>query len=54
MYWYKTLSLNQRINLKDCSKLICGMTWEQLLVFFSFKEAITLLHNKLKIEGFEV
>jgi hypothetical protein len=54
MVWYKTLDINQRINLKHCCKMICGMTYEQLRLLFSMKEIIELLHNKLKLEDFEV
>ena len=54
MDWYKTLDINQKINLKECSKMICGMTYNQLRLLFSMPEIIELLHNKLKVEGFEV
>lgn len=54
MKWYKTLSINQRINLKGCSPLITGATFEQLGVLFSFNERIEIIHNKLIMEGFHV
>ena len=54
MEWYKTLDINQRINLKDCSEMLCGMPYNQLRVLFSMSEIIEILHNKLKIEGFDV
>ena len=54
MEWYKTLDINQKINLKDCCKMICGMTYSQLRLLFSMSEIIDLLHNKLKLEGFDV
>ena len=54
MEWYKTLSIHQKINLKDCCKMICGMTYERLRLLFSMKEIIHMLHIKLRNEGFEV
>lgn len=50
MNWYKTLDINQRINLKDCCNLIVGASWEQLRILFSFREIIDILYNKLKLE----
>jgi hypothetical protein len=54
MEWYKTLSLNQRINLKDCTTMICGIEWRLLISLFGFQQTIELLHEKLKLEGFNV
>jgi hypothetical protein len=39
MDWYKTLTLNQKINLKELSESICGIKYSLL---------------KLKLEGFSV
>ena len=52
--WYKSLTIEQKINLKDCAKLIVGMTWEDMGKLFSFTERINILHNKLQLEGFTV
>ena len=53
--WYKTLEQEQRINLKDCMILVCGVSWENLTKLgFGFIEKIEILHSKLKREGFDV
>ena len=54
MEWYKSLTIEQKINLKDCAGLIVGMTWEDMGKLFSFTERINILHNKLQLEGFDV
>lgn len=54
MNWYKALAVEQKINLKDCCSLIVGMTWNEMGLFFSFRERIEMLYSKLKLEGFEV
>lgn len=52
--WYKSLSLSQRLGLKECSHLICGMKWEDFTILFSPRQRIEMLHQKLKMEGFGV
>lgn len=52
--WYKTLDLNQRINLKECCILLTGIEYHDLTKLFSLREVIKLLYNKLKMEGFDV
>lgn len=55
MNWYKKLSINQKINLKEIYHWICGITWEQMTMMgFTFKEKVDLVHEKLQLEGFEV
>ena len=54
MNWYKTLTVEQRINLKDLSELICGVKYNTLILLFGMRQTIELLHEKLKIEGFDV
>jgi hypothetical protein len=54
MDWYKTLTLNQKINLKELSESICGIKYSLLIKIFGFTETIELLHEKLKLEGFSV
>lgn len=54
MNWYKALTVEQKINLKDCCSLIVGMTWNEMGLLFSFKERINILHRKLEVEGFQV
>ena len=52
--WYKGLDLNQKINLKDCFKLLCGVDFDKIGKILSFKQRICLMHSKLRAEGFEV
>lgn len=52
--WYKSLSLNQKMALKEVSALICGMKWEDFNILFSPQERLEILHNKLMLEGFDV
>lgn len=54
MNWYKTLTIEQRINLKDLCPLICGIGFADLIRVLGFKLTINTLHEKLKLEGFEV
>ena len=51
MNWYKTLSINQRLSLKELCPTIVGCTWEDLGLLFTIKERIEILYNKLKLEG---
>jgi hypothetical protein len=52
--WYKTLSINQKIELKECSYLICGMRWEDFTILFTPRQRLEILHQKLQLEGFLV
>ena len=52
--WYKSLSINQKIALKEISELICGMKWEDFNSLFSPRERLAILHNKLRLEGLDV
>jgi len=52
--WYNSLDMNQRVNLKELTDTICGMSFEFMVKVFGFKEAIFHIHSKLKIEGFDV
>lgn len=54
MKWYKTLDINQRINLKDNLELILGATFSGLRLLFSTREIIEMAHYKLKKEGFNI
>ena len=54
MKWYKSLSIDQKINAKECFELLCGMKFEQLSFLFSFAERIEIMHDKLVAEGFDV
>jgi hypothetical protein len=52
--WYKSLSLNQKMALKEASALICAMKWEDFTILFTPRERIEILRQKLKQEGFDV
>ncbi len=54
MDWYKTLDMNQRINLKELTDIICGMPFTFMVKVFGLKEAIFHIHSKMRIEGFDV
>jgi len=54
MKWYKTLSVFQKIDLKDYCKIITGISFDKLSYFFTFKEKINIIYNKLKLEGFDL
>lgn len=54
MKWYRTLTIHQRINLKDLSESICGIKYDVLIVLLSMRQTIELLYEKLKSEGFDV
>lgn len=54
MKWYLTLTIDQKINLKELFVLITGIDWVMAGLLFSFTERISLVHEKLKIEGFPV
>lgn len=54
MEWYKTLDINQRINLKDVFHLICGLRWEDVGRLISMRDRIDIVYNKLKMEGFDI
>lgn len=54
MEWYKTLTIHQKINLKELSEDICGIKYNILIKIFDFKQSIDLLHQKLQLEGFNV
>lgn len=44
-----------RINAKLCFKLACGVSYEDMgKLGFSFSDRMEILHNKLKMEGFDV
>jgi hypothetical protein len=54
MNWYKTLTIEQRINLKDLSESICGVRYDFLIKLFGMRETIELLRYKLELIGFDV
>lgn len=52
--WYKTLSINQKLGLKEVAHLLCGMKWEQFTLLFTPRQRLNILYEKLKLEGFDV
>jgi len=54
MNWYRKLTIEQRINLKELSESICGVKYEFLIRLFGMRQTIELLHQKLELEGFDV
>ncbi len=52
--WYKSLTINQKIALKEVAILICGLKWEDFNILYTPRERIEILHNKLMLEGFDV
>lgn len=54
MKWYLSLSINQKINAKECFALLTGIKFEDLSFMFSFSERIDIMYDKLKMEGFNV
>jgi len=47
MKWYKTLTLNQKINIKEAFVLLCGVDFQMLNFLFTLRERIELLYVKL-------
>lgn len=54
MKWYLTLTIQQKINLKEIYKDITGIDFSSAGCLFSFKERIELVYQKLKNEGFQI
>jgi hypothetical protein len=52
--WYKNLSLDQKLGLKECAHLLTGMRWEQFTILFSPRQRLEILYEKMKLEGFDV
>ena len=52
--WYSQLDLNQKINLKELTDDICGMSFQFMVKMFGFREAIFHIHSKLRLIGFDV
>lgn len=52
MDWYKTLTIQQKINLKNLCELICGIKYNLLIKIFGMKQTIELIHQKMILEGF--
>jgi hypothetical protein len=53
MNWYKKLTIEQKINLKELSESICGIRYTTLINLFGMRQTIELLHFKLQLENFD-
>jgi len=54
MEYYKTLTVNQRIQFKDCFILLCGVDFQKVGRILSLRQRIDIMYEKLKLEGFDV
>lgn len=52
--WYKSLDLERRFALKELTKDICGIAWEDFSLLFTPRERINIIYDKLKLEGFYI
>jgi hypothetical protein len=49
--WYSNLNVHQKINLKSITRDLLGMSWTDLDILFTANEKISIIHNKLILEG---
>lgn len=49
--WYKKLDPNQRIYLKECFILLCGVEWGSINFLIPLIERIDIAYNKIKKEN---
>lgn len=49
--WYKKITPDQRIFLKENFGKLCGISFTDASFVFNFKEKITVLYTKLVIQG---
>ena len=54
MAWYNSLPINAKINLKEITPFIVGVSWDALSSMFNHKEKTHILYTKLKLEGFKI
>ena len=54
MEWYLSLNIHQKVNVKQLSKIITGLTWEELGMIFDFKERVEIITSKLIMEGYKL
>lgn len=54
MEWYQTLTINQRITLKDFYPLVVGASFHELGRLFTLRQRIEIIYEKLKLEGFKL
>lgn len=51
MEWYSKLSIHQKINAKECFKLLTGVSFSDLSCIFNIKERMDIMEMKLIQEG---
>lgn len=49
--WYRCLSPNQRLFMKESFKVVTGVAWEEIGFMFNMRERIAIFHEKLVAEG---
>lgn len=54
MKWYKTLTVQQKINAKECFILLCGVSWSDIGIILNMRERLNIMEEKLKLEGFNI
>ena len=54
MKWYKQLTQKQKAGVRQSFELVCGLSLNDALKFFTFSECMDILYNKLKLEGFKI
>jgi hypothetical protein len=51
MNWYKSLTRQQKVHIRECFELATGIPLNKAIQLFTFSECMDLLESKLKIEG---
>lgn len=51
MIWYKKLTIDQKITMKEYFILLCGVDFALVGKIFTLRERIEIFHNKLILEG---
>lgn len=52
--WYKNLTIQNKISLKQICIYLCGVEYTLLIKLLGFRLTINLIYEKLKIEGIEI
>ena len=52
--FYKSLSIERRIAIKEITVLITGFEWSFLCSIFGLKDCIRIVYTKLKMMGFAI
>lgn len=52
--FYTKMNIHQKICFKEMVVDLCGIEWVSLGRIFTPRERMTLIYNKLKLEGFDV